>query len=443
MANPGSKGFLGGWIPNFGAKGWGITLACLVFFVFNMYWNSVTNVLFGYFTEMYGWAETDMSFAITIAGWISLVSIAIFGGLVRKVGAKLVCIIGLIGSAAGFVILANMNGLFELYVAGVIVFYIFMVAYATVGVGAIGSAWFPHTRGAFMGVATIGMTISSACLCPLILAFMASGLGISAWFYFCAAVLVLLAVIVMLLFKNNPEEAGAYPDNDRSLTKEQVDAEFASMQAYRNNSEWNTSRILKTPQTWCIALATGLPLLAGNGLLALLVPTLVAFGQDSTFGIVLLSSCWPVGLLGHYLIGILDVKIGSKPTTFAVAGCAGVGAIFICLFAAQNPALCVVGVCMYLFGLSGSANMCMSLTTMVYGRADFEVAYPVIQVLFNILSFAGVSVMSIVAANLGYVFIPAAVVVLCVVAMLPCALIPSKQIGSRVGASAVEPGSIE
>ncbi|HIS40933.1 MAG TPA: MFS transporter [Candidatus Aphodovivens avistercoris] len=429
------------WLPNFGAKGWGITIICLFFFIFNMYWNSVTNVLFGYFSEAYGWVETDMSFVITISGWISLVAIAIFGGLVRKIGAKLICTVGLIGSAVGFVLLANMNGNFGMYFAGVLVFYVFMVAYATVGVGSIGSAWFPRTRGAFMGIATIGMTLSSAALNPIILGFMGSPLGVSGWFWACAIVLAILAIVVAVFFKNNPEEAGAYPDNDRSITREQLDAEFAVLQEYKKNSPWTLGKILATPQTWCIALATGLPLLAGNGLLALLVPTLAAFGQDPLFGVVLLSSMWPVGLLGHYLIGVMDVKLGTKPTTVCVciiAGCAGV----LIFFLGGNTIACAISTALFLFGLSGSANMCMSLSSMVYGRADFEVAYPTIQVIFNILSFAGVSVMAIVASSFGYTMIPLAMAVLCFAALIPTLLIPAKQIGSQMQ-SQPEAGTVE
>lgn len=76
--------------------------------------------------------------------------------------------------------------------------------------------------------------------------------------------------------------------------------------------------------------------------------------------------------------------------------------------------------------------MCMSLSSMVFGRADFDIAYPVIQVIFNILSFAGVSVMAIVASNFGYTMIPMAMALLCFVALIPTLLIPAKQIGSKM-----------
>lgn len=425
------KAKFNGWLPNFGAKGWGITLICLVFFIFNMYWNSVTNVLFGVFSQAYGWIESDMSYVITISGWISLFSIAGFGWLGRKIGAKAICTIGLLGSAVGFVLLAIMNGNFTLYFAGILIFYIFMVAFASIAVGMLGSSWFPKTRGAFMGVATIGMTLSSAALNPIIIAFVDSSLGYSGWFWACAIVLVIMAILVTAFVKNNPEEAGAYPDNDKSVSSEQLKAEFEAAQEYKKTSPWTTLKVLKTPQTWLIALATGLPLLAGNGLLALFAPTLATYGHDAMFGVVILGTLWPVGLLGHYLIGVFDIKFGTKKTTIAVCIIAGLAGVIYALWG-SSLVMCLIASVLFLFGLSGSANMCMSLTTHVFGRQDFEVAYPVVQVLFNILSFAGVSVMATIAVQGSYTMIPAAMGALCFIALIPAIALPFKQIGSQV-----------
>lgn len=430
----GEKKKFNAWLPNFGARGWGITLICLVFFIFNMYWNSVTNTLFGIWSAQYGWIESDMSYVITISGWVSLIAIAFFGWLGRKIGAKAICLIGLIGGAVSFVILAMMNGSFTMYLIGVLLFFIFMVAYATIGVGMLGSSWFPRTRGAFMGIATIGMTLSSAALNPIILGFAGSSLGVSGWFWACAIVLVVMAVLVGLFVKNNPEEAGCYPDNDKSITREQLDAEFKAAEEYKKNSPWTTMKVLKTPQTWLIAFATGLPLLAGNGLLALLAPTLAGYGHDAMFGVMLLSAMWPVGLLGHYLIGVMDVKMGTKKTTISVCIIAGVAGV-IFFFFGENVVMCTIASALFLFGLSGSANMCMSLSTYIFGRQDFEVAYPVVQVIFNILSFAGVSVMATIAVNFGYTLIPVAMGILCFVALIPAIALPFKQIGSKVSES--------
>lgn len=342
------------WLPNFGAKGWGITLTCFVFMIFYTFWNSVTNTLFSIFQEQYGWQQTDMSYVITIAGWVSLVAVVLFGTLGRQIGAKNVSIIGLVGSAIGFVILATMNS-FEMFAAGVLVFYFCMVAYATIGVGLLGSSWFPRTKGAFMGIATIGMTFASAALNPIILGFVGAGLGVSGFFWACAAVLIIMALVVFFFVKNNPEEAGAYPDNDKSVSREELDAEFQAALEYKKNSPWTTAKVLKTPQTWLIGIGTGLPMMAGAGVIALLVPTLITFGQDPMFGVLLLSSMWPIGLLGHYLIGVIDHKIGTKKTTLVVITILALGGLLTFLFGTSSVA-CAVATGMFMFGLSGCAK---------------------------------------------------------------------------------------
>lgn len=418
------------WLPNFGAKGWGITIACFIFFYFYSFWNAATNTLFGLFNEMYGWQQTDMSYVITIAGWISLIAVVLFGTLGRKIGAKMVSVIGLAGSAIGFGVLACART-FEFFAAGVVIFNFSMVAYATIGVGLLGSSWFPRTKGAFMGIATMGMTISSATLNPIILGFAGTAFGISGFFWAMAAIVAIAAAAVFLFVKNNPEEAGAYPDNDQSVSREELEAEFKASLEYKKTSPWTTARVLKTPQTWLIGLGTGLPMMVGAGTIALLVPTLASYGQDPMFGVVLLSSMWPIGLLGHYLIGVLDQKIGTKKTTLVVICVLGIGGLLVKLGGASSV-VCAVATGMFMFGLSGAANVCMSLTASIYGRADFEVAYTPIQVIFNVLNFAGVSVMSTVSAVAGPQNVMLAVFVICLVALAPVIALPYKQIASNI-----------
>ncbi len=418
------------WLPNFGAKGWGITIACFVFFYFYSFWNAATNTLFSLYTEMYGWQQTDMSYVITIAGWISLLAVVLFGTLGSKIGAKMVSVIGLAGSAVGFGVLAVANT-FELFCAGVVIFNFAMVAYATIGVGLLGSAWFPRTKGAFMGIATMGMTISSATLNPIILAFAGSAMGVSGFFWAMAAIVAVTAVLVFLFVKNNPEEAGAFPDNDQSVSREELQAEFEAALEYKKKSPWTMQRVLKTPQTWLIGLGTGLPMMVGAGTIALLVPTLASYGQDPMFGVVLLSSMWPIGLLGHYLIGVIDQKIGTKKTTLVVITVLGLGGLMVRL-GGSHSVVCAVATGMFMFGLSGAANVCMSLTASIYGRADFETAYTPIQVIFNVLNFAGVSVMSTVSAVFGAPNVMLAVFVICLVAYVPVVALPYKQIASNI-----------
>jgi MFS transporter, OFA family, oxalate/formate antiporter len=146
---------------------------------------------------------------------------------------------------------------------------------------------------------------------------------------------------------------------------------------------------------------------------------------------VLLSSMWPIGLIGHYLIGVIDQKIGTKKTTIVVICILGLGGLLVRL-GGENSAVCAVATGMFMFGLSGAANVCMSLTASIYGRMDFEVAYTPIQVIFNVLNFAGVSVMSTIGAAFGQQNIMAAVFAICLVALVPAIALPYKQIASNM-----------
>ena len=112
------------WIPNLGAKGWGITFICICFYFFYNFWNNASNTLFGVLTGMYGWETTQMSFIVTLGGWCSLLGIIVFGVIGRKVGAKNVSIIGLIGSIIAFVILATMSN-FTMFAVGTLLFYVY------------------------------------------------------------------------------------------------------------------------------------------------------------------------------------------------------------------------------------------------------------------------------------------------------------------------------
>ncbi len=69
----------------------------------------------------------------------------LFGVIGRKIGAKRVSVIGLVGNIIAFIILAMMSD-FVMFSIGTLLFYVTMVAYAVIGLGKFGSEWFPHRR---------------------------------------------------------------------------------------------------------------------------------------------------------------------------------------------------------------------------------------------------------------------------------------------------------
>lgn len=424
------------WIPNLGAKGWGITGICICFYFFYNFWNNASNTLFGILTGIYGWETTQMSFIVTLGGWCSLLGIVLFGVIGRKIGAKRVSVIGLVGNIIAFIILATMSD-FVMFSVGTLLFYVTMVAYAVIGLGKFGSEWFPHKKGVFMGFATMGMTICGAAINPVILAAAGSPFGISALFWGLALFCAIVAALILAFAKNTPEEAGAYPDNDRSITRETLMIEAKAAEEYKKNSPWTLRKVLKTKETWLIGIGWGLAMLAASGIMALLVPTLAAYGHDPVSIVALLASMWPLGLLGHYLIGIIDQKIGTKKTTVFVVALQAVDFLIVAAFG-DNYAICAIAIGLLMFAISGNANVCMSMTTSVFGRADFEIAWTPIQVIYNICNFSGVTVIALISAIFGPFAVMIGAALICAIALVFIGVCSDRQIGSHIGFPGVE-----
>lgn len=420
------------WIPNLGVKGWGLTIICICFYIFYGFWNGASNTLFGIYENMFGWEETAMSSVMSISGWISLIAIIFFGALCRKIGAKNTSIIGLVLTIIAFALFAINTGSFPLFTVAFVLFFISVTAYGIIGLGALGSSWFPHKKGVFMGFATMGLTICSAAINPIILGATGS-VGISGFWWGMAVFTVIVLIAVLAFVHNNPEEAGAYPDNDRSITREQLDAEFKAAQEYKKHSPWTTAKVLKTPQTWLIGIGWGIPMMVGAGSIALFVPTLImGFGQDPMLGVILLSTMWPVGLLGHYLIGVIDQTIGTKKTTVVVVVIEILACVFL-YFGGHSTVCCAVAAGLLMFAISGNANVCMSMTTTVFGREDFEAAWTPIQTIWNVFNFGGVMVMAFLGTTplgvAGRILLGG---ILCVIALIPILACSDKQIASKV-----------
>lgn len=465
------------WLPNLGAKGWGITIVCICFYMFYGFWNGGSNTLFSIFQSLYNpaaaavanlqnalsaapadqipalqqqmqaaqqavdpsnpWTETNMSSVMSIAGWISLIAIILFGALGRKIGARNVSAVGLVLTIVSFVLYANCDSNFAVFTVAFILFYASFSAYAIIGLGALGSSWFPHKKGVFMGFATMGLTITSAAINPIILLCVGSTdnpnlAGLNMFFYGVAVFALIVLIVDLVFVKNNPEEAGAYPDNDRSLTKEQLQKEFAAVQEYKKTSPWTTGKVLRTKQAWLIAVGWGIPMMVGAGTIALFVPTLyMGFGQSPLLGVTLLSTMWPIGLLGHYLIGVIDQYIGTKKTTIVVVVIELLACLLI-FFGGKSAVCCGIAAGFLMFAISGNANVCMSMTTSVFGREDFEVAWTPIQTIYNVFNFAGVMVMSFLGTTpLGIAGRMLFGAILLVIALIPIFACSDKQIASR------------
>ena len=79
------------------------------------------------------------------------------------------------------------------------------------------SNWFSRKKGLAMGWVTIGFPMSAMISVPLVSGIMPGG-GLEGVYMFYAGFAVVLLVLVFAFITNYPEQAGRFPDNDKSLS---------------------------------------------------------------------------------------------------------------------------------------------------------------------------------------------------------------------------------
>jgi MFS family permease len=233
----------------------------------------------------------------------------------------------------------------------------------------------------------------------------------------CAGASLLVAIVVAVWARNFPEEAGAWPDNDRSMTREKLDEMLKKAETYRRNTPWTIKKVLSTPTTWKLAIGWSLPMMAAAGIMGQLTLALMSYGHEFMFGIILLSSLWPVGVLGNYLGGVVDNKFGTKKASYLVVIVQLIGAIIMLLFGA-NASMATIGVATFMFAISACTNISMSMTATIFGRNDFENAWPVISVVSKLIMSSGLVVIAWIAEKSSYNMAFAAMIVIVLAALV-------------------------
>lgn len=410
----------------FGKKGWGIAGIGILFYFFwqgPMY--SASNFWFTALEEMFGWSVPSMALPITLAGILSVFGVILWGALAKKFGAKRIIVICLLCAAACNMIFVSFMTLWS-FGLSIILFFFFSMGYSVIGVGQLGADWFPHTKGVYMGIVTVGSTINMASI-NMVLAFAVPAFGIGPSLAVYSIAQVIAAILVGIFVKNTPEEAGAFPDNDKSITREQLMKEFKEMEEYKKSSPWNVKTLLRNPTMWKIGIAWGIAMMCGVGIIQQLVQILTSFGHPFMLGITILTLGWPIGVFGHILVGIIDLRFGTRNTSMLMA------LILLCsqiilITTGGSLAGAIIAAGLLLFGISGIQNVTMSMTTTTFGRKDFENAWPVISTIFQLISNAGVLIIAILAAALTYQGSLGVVAGLLAVVILIMFLTPKNQI---------------
>ena len=386
---------------NFGPKGWAVCIYMFFIFYLNTSMNSGWQNCLSYWEATYGWDTTTLLSLVSIAQLIGVLACFITGRLATKYSTrKLALAWGAVVTVSCFAINLVHNmvlfGILEcLAVMGQVVW-----AYTLNPIFV--STWFPKKKGGVMGITTIGVPLGAGTVAK-VMNWIGATWGLNYCLYLPGFIGLIGILFLLFVVRDTPEEAGCTPDNDTSLTSEDVKRMAAERAELDAKSPWTVGRMLRQKETYIVALCIGCCALFGGGFMGTNVLRMLAMGVEIPTAVNLMMMTAGFACIASYFFGVVDGKFGPRigillVQLFAVAACVlsamanGMGS-FPCLVIGLMLGGCVIG---------GAANFLTSLVIEYWGVANFKRAYGVIYPIHQIPGSMGPLVIAQIAARASY-----------------------------------------
>lgn len=389
---------------NYGVKGWGmLILTFLCIMLDSSLINDSLNVVIDVFAGMHGWNSNMLYGFSTVTAWIAVLGAAMWGVLSNKISIRWSWAISLL-----------ITGVACLFWGSASTPVVYLICLAVASVGGMGfcyicslnviSNWFPKKKGMAMGWVTIGFPLSAAVTSGFVGKLIGMG-GLNRVYMFYAIASFVLCVLVAIFVRDYPEQAGAYPDNDREYDSEGAKKELEKGLAYMKTSPWTVKKLLSTGKVWLIAISLGIMELLSLGIMTNFVPRMLQAGYVTPDGqpdpiiFAMLGIAGIFACFGSVGCGVVDAKKGPK---FAIRLTMVIAIVAIILNLIPTTATKFASLPFLAIMLGGAANYLVSLTNTIWGRYDFPMAYKVLKPLVAAVGALGVSIVGIVGRSISY-----------------------------------------
>ena len=417
---------------NFGKMGWAIVFFTLLIYLFSCVINDTINVTMGVFAGALGTDQNSLLPFAAVGGFVGVVLSLISGVIIAKKQVK-------VPTAVLFFVFAIIWALTGQ--ARSVPMFALMTVLGTAVANTINlvctqqimSNWFPKKKGIALGWATMGMPVSSAVMVAVFQGMF--NIDISAPYWLMTVICVLMGIVTLVWFKNYPEEAGAYPDNE-PVDPEKQKKTLKFMNSYK--SQWTAGKLLKNKEFWMLVLIFGFLFIGLVATVAQLIPRFNSLGLDTNTGILWLTLASVIGIPGSFFWGWLDQKVGTGKTNKIFCVIWAVTMILSAVgMAVRSVPLTIFTVVLYACLNGGLGNLMPSMFISIFGRYDFAQANKVgMPLIICLRSFALILVPIILAAAgadqaMGFRNVFVVISILSVIAAILAFIIKDKSIGTE------------
>ena len=372
LHDPGNKNS----VVNFGA-GWVVILYCLLmFFPYVGMCNDGANITAPNVEYLLGLETGTIMNMNSLAGLVGVVFFIIAGQINRKIGARLTSGICCIISGVAYILACNAPSV-VLYTVAMCFVYGGIMSAGYVAGGTLVATWFPKKKGVVMGYTTMGHNLASAFyvqLVAILIAPMVTGMADIGQNFKTGIVpigvgAIVLGILGMLFIRNTPQERGINPDN---VSDEVYAAEYDTTDEVEGDGGWTTGKLLRTKELWLAAITTAFFQICSVGVMSQLVKRNVELGFQQQEAMNVMTILALGGVVGSWLVGVIDDKIGTKKTMVGFGIWYAVALLLNFTAVDQVTVLVYVSLFMIAMGIGGSANFTTSLPASIFGRHGFD-----------------------------------------------------------------------
>ena len=421
----------------YGGRGWLlIAWIATAFIAYMVIGNYPLNIL----SDLYG-GQAVLSTIYTTASVIGIIVQLVLGNFIGRMKSikKFGSIMGLLSILAllGIMLIPGYipGGMQMLWRVVYGVGTVLSVMYGTFALSILVGQWFPTKKGSVMGIATLAFPIGNGLIGPFAATAFAGGQPHIAQAFAPFLIVMIIGWLIGVAFiPDYPEEKGGYRDNDPSMTPEMAKAMMEQEIENKKTTVWKLNHTLTTRDFWFLTVPAGFLLMFSVGTMTQTNQILgqMGSGLDKFGGFSgVMAMIMIFGLIGSYLLGLLDQKMGTQRAMIIACAVMLIAGILGAASSPEKPGLLVAALVFLALFMGASSNFTVSLAAQYWRREDFSTVFAAVNPIANILSALGPMVIAMVMIAKGYNAIFVVILFAGIVSIILCALFQSKHVKAK------------
>ncbi len=366
--------------PKFRNRALGILIiGFLCYYLFCVITGEQINLLTTTLIGETGWAITAVTDVLTWGSLLAVVMIFVINTLFMKVKTKILMVITTFVVAICIALMGLSSA--TLSVATFIVSWFILRVVIVIlqhGTNLLCNNWWGRNRGKALGLVTIGAPVASATFVAITTAGTNAGMKFADLYYVFAIVIAIIAVLMIFLVKNSPEEVGLYPDGDATPS--------AAVAAEAHESTLTIPQVLKRGDSWLVIIGFGIYYFGITCITAYFVTVMLTKGIAQAVFLTALSAGAIVGIFLSFLLGVIDDKWGTPIASIVMGVFYIIGFLGMALTDGSTIATVVMAAVGYAAITGGCPNLNPSINTYVYGRKNFLAASRIVMALQGVIA---------------------------------------------------------